>query len=173
MAITFEDAKRIGYGYVEPNFLSAPRTGQVRAEWPAAEGIDVLMNGQFVRRKFSETDQSPKGEVAFDGEGAWWMVFNEEKLYDERYQMHRDYAMKREDFYDGIMVPRVLVPILGDTFTTNTILDGETLEVGDKCGIDEATGMIKKDDEGFMAVVKCYTMPCGQPGVKLEVIANQ
>ena len=58
------------------------------------------------------------GECNFDGEGPWMMVFNEEKLYDERHQMHRDYAMQKSDFYDGVMTPRVFAMVPGDIFTT-------------------------------------------------------
>ena len=38
-----------GYGQVEPNHLSAQRTGQIYAQLPAAANIDVLQNGQFVK----------------------------------------------------------------------------------------------------------------------------
>ena len=37
-----------GYGQVEPNHLSAQRTGQIYAQLPAAQDIEVLENGQFV-----------------------------------------------------------------------------------------------------------------------------
>ena len=36
-----------GYGQVEPNHLSAQRTGQIYAQLPAAADIDVLENGQL------------------------------------------------------------------------------------------------------------------------------
>ena len=81
MAITIN---RDGYAQVEPNHLSAPRNGQVYAQLPAAEGIDILENGQYVHYDYAA------GEVNFDGDGPLMMVFNEEKLYDERHQMHKD-----------------------------------------------------------------------------------
>ncbi len=59
------------------------------------------------------------------------MVFNEEKLYDERKQMHRDYAMQKGEFYDGVMVPRVFRMAAGDIFTTNAV-KADTYTVGDK-----------------------------------------
>lgn len=173
MAITIV---REGYGFVEPNFLSAPRNGQVRADLPvgkaAAETISnsvdkALMNGMFVKR------DAVKGEVNFTGKGAWWLVFNEEKLYDENKQMHRHFAMKAEDNYDGKMVPRIFFPAIGDTFTTNTFAANTVLEVGDYV-VPGVNGILAKtDSESFLQVVKCYTMPDGQPGVKLEVVANQ
>ena len=75
MAITIE---RDGYGQVEPNHLSAPRDGGVYAQLPAAEDIEVLENGMFVKYDYAN------GECNFTGDGAWMLVFNEEKLYDER-----------------------------------------------------------------------------------------
>lgn len=181
MAITIT---RDGYGYVEPNFLSAPRTGQVRADLPvsdeaceiiAASADGALMNGMFVQRHgdFELAKQGIEGNcVDFDGDGAWWLVFNEEKLYDERKQMHKDYAMTPEQFYDGKMVPRVLLPLMGDTFTTNCFAQDTELEVGDFVA-PGADGILAKADEGFLQVVRCYTMPDGQPGVKIAVVANQ
>lgn len=43
-----------GYGQVEPNHLSAQRTGQIYAQLPAAANIDVLQNGQFVKYDYKE-----------------------------------------------------------------------------------------------------------------------
>ena len=38
-----------GYGQVEPNHLSARKTGQIYAQLPAAADIEVLEQGQFVK----------------------------------------------------------------------------------------------------------------------------
>ncbi len=162
MAITF---KRDGYGQVEPNHLSAPRDGRVYGQLPAADGIDILENGMFVKYDYAA------GEVNFDGDGAWMLVYNEEKLYDERYQMHKHWAQKVEDSYDGKIYPRVFGVVAGDIFTTNTFADGEELSVGDD---------VTPGDDGFLTagstgdvvfrVVKEYTLPDGQPAVKLQCI---
>ena len=64
-----------GYAQVEPNHLSAQRTGQIYAQLPAAADIDVLENGQFVKYDYA------KGVVNFTGEGEWMLVYNEIKLY--------------------------------------------------------------------------------------------
>jgi len=162
MAITI---KRDGYGQVEPNHLSAPRDGRVYAQLPAAEGIDILENGMFVKYDYAA------GEVNFDGDGAWMLVYNEEKLYDERHQMHKDWAQKVEDSYDGKIYPRVFGIVAGDIFTTNTFEEGTSLKVGDD---------VTPGDDGFLAagsdgdvvfrVVKEWTLPDGQPAVKLQCI---
>ena len=69
------------------------------------------------------------------------------------------------------MVPRVFKTNVGDIFTTNTINVAEptlgmTLKVGAK-GILEAGS----DDKMTWQVVKIYTMPDGQKGVKIMRIA--
>ncbi|MBL1488522.1 hypothetical protein ELC62_29165, partial [Klebsiella pneumoniae] len=59
------------------------------------------------------------------------LVYNEEKLYDERHQMHKDWAQKVEDSYDGKIYPRVFGLVAGDIFTTNMFADGTSLKVND------------------------------------------
>lgn len=163
--------ERDGYGVVEPNHLSAPRSGHVYGQLPANEEIEILENGMFVKYDYAA------GEVNFDGDGPWFLVFNEEKLYDERKQMHKDYAMKVEDFYDGIMTPRVFAIELGDIYTTNCFAEGT--EVDEDCAATpqyfapNADGLLELTDDGFLKAVKVYTMPDGQPGVKLQCIKNQ
>ena len=39
------DFVQAGYGQVEPNHLSAQRTGQIYAQLPANADIDMLQNG--------------------------------------------------------------------------------------------------------------------------------
>lgn len=163
MAITIT---REGYGQVEPNHLSAPRDGRVYAQLPAAEAIKVLENGMFVKYDYAA------GEVNFTGDGAWMLVYNEEKLYDERHQMHKDWAQKVEDSYDGKIYPRVFGIVAGDIFTTNMFANGTELSVGDSVA-PGADGILAKAGEGaelVFKVVKEYTLPDGQPAVKLQCI---
>lgn len=164
--------KRDGYGQVEPNHLSAQRNGQIYAQLPADENIELLENGQFVKYDYAA------GKVALTGNGAEYMlVYNEEKLYDERKQSHKDFAMKKEDYVGGIMTPRVFKTNIGDIYTTNCIGDGTAeieLEVGDKLIVDATNGYLKKDntasDGMIWQVAVLYTMPDGQNGVKLQRI---
>ena len=158
---------RDGFGQVEPNHLSAPRNGQVYAQLPAADDIEILENGQYVKYAYAD------GEVNFEGDGPWMLVFNEEKLYDERHQMHKDYAMKKEDFAMGNPVPRVFAVVPGDIYTTNMVAEatynvGDDLKVGDE-GVLEA-GEAPEGEHAFK-VVQETTMPDGQPAVKIQVIA--
>jgi hypothetical protein len=175
MAITIDrtaaDVQLAGhsnYAQVEPNHLSAPRSGGVYAQLPAADSIEVLEQGTFVKYDYAN------GEVNFTGEGPWMMVFNEEKLYDEHKQMHRDFAMLKADAIDGKITPRVFRMYAGDVFTTNAVAAG-SYEVADKLapgadGIlaaagDSATGLVCQ-------VVKTYTLADGQPAVKVQVISE-
>lgn len=155
------------FGQVEPNHLSAPRNGQVYAQLPAADAITVLEQGTFVKYDYAN------GEVNFTGEGPWMMVFNEEKLYDEVKQMHRDYAMKKADSFDGVIVPRVFKLAAGDIFTTNTVAKGSYAK-GDKLA-PAADGILAATEatSGLVLQVAAETtLPDGQAALKLQVISE-
>ena len=80
-----------GYGQVEPNHLSAQRTGQIYAQLPAAASIDILEQGQFAKYNYKD------GVVDFTGDGEWMLVFNEIKDY--RGDMPDCmFALKKDDF---------------------------------------------------------------------------
>ena len=157
-------------GVVEPNHLSAPRNGQVYAQYPVVDTITELENGMFV--KYDAANGNLNTDKAMTG--PWYMVFNEEKLYDERKQSHRDYSMVADDFYGGKMVPRIFAVQPGDIFTTNTLADAADYAVGNKLypGTD---GILAKsnDAKAFAEVIKEYTLPDGvTPGVKIRIIAD-
>lgn len=166
-----------GYGQVEPNHLSAQRTGQIYAQLPVNKDIEILENGQFVKYDYAT------GEVNFTGVGEWMLVFNEVKVYEDR-QTDADFAMIRDNYdarvYDATghlmpedtkMVPRVFKTNVGDIFTTNCINE-ESVEVGDILSPAEADGILAKGEGDIQwQVVKIYTMPDGQPGVKVMRVA--
>ena len=169
--------KRLGYGQVEPNHLSAQRTGQIYAQLPANKDIDQLENGQFAKYDYAN------GEVNLTAEDKeWLLVFNEVKLYDGARETYKDFAMRKVNAVNGEIVPRLFKTNVGDIFTTNcfdkaaTSRDAETemtdLEVGDKLGINE-DGFLEKDAEGDIQfqVVKVYTMADGQDAAKIQRIA--
>ena len=167
---------KLGYGQIEANHLSARRNGKIYAQLPADKSIEVLENGQFVKYNYAA------GVVDFEGEGPWMLVFNEPKVYEDR-QTNADFAMKREDYvayvYNAandampegtVMVPRVMNTDRGDIYTTNMVGE-ESLVKGDKLApnakgiLDKASGATAT--ECVWQVAKVYTMPDGQPGVKL------
>ena len=204
---------RKGYGQVEPNQLSAQKTGQIYASLPLASDVDILQNGEFMYYDYKS------GTVTADGKGEPMLVFNEVKLYEPFWQTsYKDFAMIRVgDNYvtsrlatagygdgaetkgvapnpghsdwqagyrmDGI-APRLFKTNVGDIFTTNmvetgdeiTYSQGDTLKLkkvpkaADKTGntlVLSKTGTI---DTLEFVVAKVYTMPDGQPGLKLQRI---
>lgn len=87
-----------GYGQVEPNHLSAQRTSQVYAQLPAAAGIAMLEQGQFVKYDYAA------GEVNFTGAGEWMLVYNEIKLYRE-HQNDCEFAMIKDNYQARVYSP--------------------------------------------------------------------
>jgi hypothetical protein len=159
-------------GVVEPNHLSAPRNGQVYAQYEAVSTITELENGMYV--KYDAVDGNLNMDNATDG--PWYMVFNEEKLYDERKQSHRDYSMKAADFTDGKLVPRIFAVQPGDIYTTNTLADAASYAVGAKL-YPNAQGLLSSTvptgKTAFAEVIKEYTLPDAvTPAVKIRIIAD-
>ncbi len=100
-----------GYGQVEPNHLSAQRTGQIYAQLPAVDTIEVLENGQFAKYNYAD------GVVDFAGEGEWMLVFNEVKVYRDL-QRDCDFAMVK-----GNYEARVYSPITGEMKANKNTID--------------------------------------------------
>lgn len=98
-----------GYGQVEPNHLSAQRTGQIYAQLPAAPAINILEQGQFVKYNYAANDNGI-GAVDFEGAGEWMMVYNEIKLYRTNpltgeKQWDCEFAMIKDDYQARIYSP--------------------------------------------------------------------
>ena len=160
--------KRIGFGQVEPNHLSAQRTAQIYAQLPGhtqnaeksdAETIEILENGQFVKYDYANN------EVNFTGKGEWMLVFNEIKLYDDWRETYKDFAMIRSNYtpgsdtithgglgpFKGQMTPRVFKTNVGDIYTTNCVGAGNTSGKAVYAGIDISVGdLLKVGDKGFL-----------------------
>ena len=165
--------KRIGFGQVEPNHLSAQRNGQVYAQLPCKKEIKVLENGQFVKYDYATNG----GEINFTGDGEWMLVMNEVKTYHP-YETAKDFALVKANALNGKMAPRVLKTMPGDIFTTYCLekagdyrketVGTETIEVGTDLKIN-ANGFLSTEGTGDMVfqVVKVYTMPDGQAAVKV------
>ena len=202
---------RNGYGQVEPNQLSAQKTGQIYASLPLASDVDILQNGEFMYYDYKS------GTVTANGKGEPMLVFNEVKLYEPFWQTsYKDFAMIRVgDNYvtsrlatagygdgaetegvasahsdwqagyrmDGI-APRLFKTNVGDIFTTNmvetgasiTYSQGDTLKLkkvnkaADKTGNTLVLSKTGDIDALEFVVAKVYTMPDGQPGLKLQRI---
>ena len=158
---------RDGYGQVEPNHLSAQRTGQIYAQLPAAAAITVLENGMFAKYDYEA------GEVNFTGDGEAMLVFNEVKLYEAR-QTLKDFALKAAEAVDGVIIPRLFKTNVGDIFTTNCVDPTAAVAVvGTKLtpGADGYLEVAVAQTTNLWNVVALTTMPDGQDAVKLQRIA--
>ena len=165
MALTI---KKNGYGQVEPNHLSAQRTSQIYAQLPADSSIETIENGMFLYYDYANK------KVAKTGDGEPMLVLNEVKLYDTNRETYKDFAMKKANYLDGEMVPRLFKTNIGDIFTTNCFEMGEedlVLSVGDTL-IVGANGYLEKGSNDTMTwkVVKEYTLADGQSAVKVQRI---
>ena len=87
-----------GYAQVEPNHLSAQRTGQIYAQLPAKADISQLENGQFVKYNYKD------GIVDFEGAGEWMLVYNEVKLYHDG-QDECEFAMLASNYGAKVYSP--------------------------------------------------------------------
>jgi len=92
---------RDGYGQVEPNQLSAQKTGQIYASLPLDSEVNVLQNGEFMFYDIAngtvnagKAASQQAGTVATKGEPM--LVFNEIKLYEPFWRTsYKDFAMIR------------------------------------------------------------------------------
>ena len=206
---------RVGYGQVEPNQLSAQKTGQIYASLPLDPKVEVLQNGEFMFYDYAT------GRVTAEGKGEPMLVFNEIKLYEDFWRTsYKDFAMIRvgdnyvtskpatAGYGDGALTkgasinpghteypyrmdgiaPRMLKTNIGDVYTTNMVETGVEYAVGNELQLKkvEHTGsdnvstyntlVLAKDAGDTVSTIKfvvgkVYTMPDGQPGLKLQRIA--
>lgn len=146
----------VGYGQVEPNHLSAQRTGQIYAQLPADKDIKILEQGQFVKYDYAA------GLVNFTGAGEWMLVYNEIKLYRE-HQLDCEFAMKKGDYQARVYSPLDGTKAAEEMYGPTRFLDGKRerwdgekfVEEKFKIGDQEVgalpvfeDGEIKKDAEG-------------------------
>lgn len=197
---------REGYGQVEPNQLSAQKTGQIYASLPLDKAVNVLQNGEFMYYDYKT------GTVTADATiGEPMLVFNEIKLYEPYWQTsYKDFAMIRvgdnyvtsrratETYGDGAentgaaitghteygyrmdgIAPRLLKTNIGDIYTTNMVkqlTDEAVYAVGDLLkpvkNAESKTLVLEKVSTAGTGMVwqvaKVYTMPDGQPGLKIQ-----
>ena len=146
--------KRIGYGQVEPNHLSAQRTGQIYAQLPATITVE---NGQFVKYDLGA------GEINVSGKGEWMLAFSEVKVYGD-HETTQDFVIEENGY------PRVFKTNVGDIFTTNcTMAKPSTYTAGETTLVPNENGILADGSEGDMVweVVAVTTMPDGQEAVKV------
>ena len=203
---------RVGYGQVEPNQLSAQKTGQIYASLPLDEKVQVLQNGEFMY--YSYADNKVTAEPTVDGQEPM-LVFNEIKLYEPFWRTsYKDFAMIKvgdnyvtsklatDEYGDGALTqgatidpahstwqagyrmegiaPRLFKTNIGDIMTTNMVETGVDYAEKDILKLKKVTAsdgtvtlVLSKTgniDTVQWVVAKVYTMPDGQPGLKIQRI---
>lgn len=124
---------RIGYGQVEPNQLSAQKTGQIYASLPLDTAVDVLQNGEFMyydyqTGKVSATDSTGVAEPM--------LVFNEIKLYEPFWRTsYKDFAMIRVNHTD----PTTGTVTKGENYVTSNLATQGYGDGADNVGIVPST----------------------------------
>lgn len=195
---------RNGYGQVEPNQLSAQKTGQIYASLPLAAEVEVLQNGEFMYYDYKTKTVTADATV-----GEPMLVFNEIKLYEPFWRTsYKDFAMIRvgdnyvtsklatAGYGDGAknkgatidpahteygyrmngIAPRLFKTNIGDIYTTNMVKTGVEYAEGDLLAPvkndDTHTLVLEKAAESATGMLwqvgKVYTMPDGQPGLKIQ-----
>jgi len=170
------------YGQVEPNKLSGITFANNIAQAPAyldetaTDAIPELENGMFLKVIADTTEGSPMGYIAVlpgaaPATAKPYLVFSEKKIYDERHG-YSDFVARAAEFVDGLIYPRLIgITPDSDLYTTNTINeDPGSLAVGDVLYVGDDGYLSKAQETDAVlqfVVVKVYTMPDGQEGVKL------
>jgi len=166
------------YGVVEFNHVAAQKTGQLKAQLPASDGLatevgNVLENGMFL--VYDEVAGAVRLPATGDTAKNIMLHKSAEKLYDK-------YANELGDFYLDLtsgVYPRMYTMNTGDTFTLSEACLQEavsTFTVGDSLYVDIAnsgaklTSVLTSNVE-MVQVIKITTAPNGvDPAVKVEVL---
>lgn len=123
MAITIT---RNGYGQVEPNQLSAQKTGQIYASLPLDTNVDILQNGEFM---FYD---AAAGKVTGTSTNVVepYLVFNEIKLYEPFWRTsYKDFAMIRVNHVSGGVVTK------GENYVTSDLATERYGDGADNIGV--------------------------------------
>lgn len=182
-----------GYGQLELNLVSFPRTGNIVAQYRPGtsftkNGIKYLENGMLL--KVDGKNRCVDMEAPAAG-SIYALNYSTEHMYDERQYRLADFKLNpTDDFY-----PRLGYLSIGDKFTTNCICTGEgevtsgtaeeiaTAWTQVKNGFAEAEVYGVASEFGYIALadeiptdgpvlraIEITTMPDGQNAIKFEVI---
>jgi hypothetical protein len=193
MATYLTKANGDKYAVLEPNFLAARRTGQVRAQLPL-DGTDFLtdpaQNGTLLKYDAVAGTVKKPGASSPEAVKGLMLHFSVEKEYDNIRPGLNNHAVWRQvaNAFPGTPYPRLFQLHVGDTFTTDavqtnaatrsaaqTITDYAALTLGhiyqvDANGfIDAATGNVGTTTGVRFKLIAKTTLPDGGYACKFEV----
>lgn len=182
-----------GYGQIELNQCAFRRDGRIEAQCALYDKEFAKNQAEYVGGKIyaengmilavdniNRVVRLPGAEAA---DLPLAINYSTEHLYDERHQGLKDFYLPAGTFY-----PRLGYLSRGDKFTTNCLCYESTEFNDDEAALIEALENIEKvkiygkhsalgaiqltkdKTDAEMLVVKYYTMPDGQPGVKFQVL---
>ena len=182
-----------GYGQIELNQCAFRRDGRIEAQCALYDKEFAKNQAEYVGGKIyaengmilavdniNRVVRLPGAEAA---DLPLAINYSTEHLYDERHQCLKDFYLPAGTFY-----PRLGYLSRGDKFTTNCLCYESTEFNDDEANLIEALENIEKvkiygkhsalgaiqltknKADAEMLVVKYYTMPDGQPGVKFQVL---
>lgn len=131
---------RNGYGQVEPNQLSAQRTGEIYASLPLDAAVEVLQNGEFMYYDYANGSVNAGKTAAaatsttpeiYATMGEPMLVFNEIKLYEPFWRTsYKDFAMFK----------------VGDNYVTSKLA---TKEYGENTDDAQAVSIAHDSEYGY------------------------
>ena len=135
--------ERIGFGQIEPNQLSAIKTGQIYASLPLDPTVKVLQNGQFMYYNYARNMVTADGTTS-DAQGAAtmsepYLVYNEIKIYED-WLSYKDFAMIRVG--DNYVTNPGMVGRLTSANTDGTTYGGGSMTTGAPVGTPASSGDI-------------------------------
>ena len=182
-----------GYGQIELNQCAFRRDGRIEAQCALYDKEFAKNQAEYVGGKIyaengmilavdniNRVVRLPGAEAA---DLPLAINYSTEHLYDERHQGLKDFYLPAGTFY-----PRLGYLARGDKFTTNCLCyDDLEFTEGEEALIEAlenikavkiygkhselgAIQLTKNKADAEMLVVKYYTMPDGQPGVKFQVL---
>lgn len=170
-----------GYGVLEKNNVTYPRTGNIMAMYPLAEGV-LGENGMLLGVKYAQ------GLVEYPSASADAIMILDtaEKEYDRNVVGLKQHYITAEHGY----MPRLGKLVVNDRFTTNTVAydsavfaDNAAIDAAIKAGTVYGKPCETEGYKGYIELtktaptgkvvlkaVKFTDMPNGQAGIKFSVI---
>lgn len=168
------------YAVVETNNVASVRTGQIKAQYPVADGAtEDPENGMLL--VVSDVNE----EISFPTNGQETKIYlhaSEERIY-QPHLGRSGWVLDRET-----QIPKMLKLSIGDTFETNAVDDGDfaNLEAVEAelavpntvFGIGHASGLIELKNDSLtvgdytvlLVLLGVITLPNGEPGMKFAVV---